>query len=69
MTGTDTLHDPVGIAYQARFKDIIDVANESTIENKVTEQLVDFNGSLDVTLASSQVTKKIKRKELMSLLS
>ena len=69
MTGTDTLHDPVGIAYQARFKDILDVANESTIENKVTEKLVDFNGSLDVTLASSQVTKKIKRKELMSLLS
>ena len=68
MTGTDSLHDPVGIAYQARFKDNIDVTNESTIENKVTEKLVDFNGSLDVTLASSQVTKKIKRKELVSLL-
>ena len=68
MTGTDTLHDPVGIAYQARFKDDIDVTNESTIGNKVTEQFVDFNRNLDVTLASSQVTKKIKRKELMSLL-
>ena len=68
MTGTDSLPDPIGIAYQARFKDDIDVTNESTIENKVTEQLVDFNRNLDVTLASSQVTKKIKRKELMSLL-
>ena len=68
MTGTDSLPDPIGIAYQARFKDDIDVTNESTIEHKVTEQLVDFNRNLDVTLASSQVTKKIKRKELMSLL-
>ena len=63
MTGTDTLHDPVGIAYQARFKDILDVTNESTIENKVTEQLVDFNKKLGVTLASSQVTKKIIKKK------
>ena len=37
MTGTDTLHDTVGIAYQARFKDNIDVTNELTIENKITE--------------------------------
>ena len=68
MTGTNSLPDPIGIAYQARFKDDIDVTNESTIGNKVTEQFVDFNRNLDVTLASSQVTKKIKRKELMSLL-
>ena len=27
ITGTDTLHDIVGIAYQARFKDNIDVTN------------------------------------------
>ena len=37
MTGTDTLHDTVGIAYQARFKDNIDVTNELIIENKITE--------------------------------
>ena len=61
MTGTDTLHDTVGIAYQARFKDNIDVTNELTIENK-TEQVVDFNRNLDVTSASSQVIKKIKRR-------
>ena len=62
MTRTDTLHDTVGIAYQARFKDNIDVRNELTIENKITEQLIDFNRNLDVTSASSQVTKKIKRR-------
>ena len=61
MAGTDTLHDTVGIAYQARFKDNIDVTNELTIENK-TEQVVDFNRNLDVTSASSQVIKKIKRR-------
>ena len=62
MTGTDTLHDTVGIAYQARFKDNIVVRNELIIENKITEQLIDFNRNLDVTSASSQVTKKIKRR-------
>ena len=62
ITGTDTLHDTVGIAYQARFKDNIDITNESTIENEITEQLVDFNKNLDVTSASSQVTKKTKRR-------
>ena len=61
MAGTDTLHDTVGIAYQARFKDNIDVTNELTIENK-TEQVVDVNRNLDVTSASSQVIKKIKRR-------
>ena len=64
MTGTDTLHDTVGIAYQARFKDNIDVRNELTIENKITEQLIDFDRNLDVTSASSQVTKKIKRRRV-----
>ena len=59
MTGTYTLHDTVGIAYQARLKDDIDVTNESTTENIVTEQLVDFKRNLDVTPDSSQVTKKI----------
>ena len=49
VTGTDTLYDTVGIAYQARFKDNIDVANELTIQNKITEELVDFNRNLDVT--------------------
>ena len=62
LTGTDTLHDTVGIAYQARFKDNIDVTNELTIENKITEGLVDFNRNLDVTSASFQVTKKIERR-------
>ena len=60
MTGTDTLHDTVGIAYQAQFKDNIDITNELTIENKITEQLVDFNRNFDVTSASSHVTRKIK---------
>ena len=64
MTGTDTLHDTVGIAYQARFKDNIVVRNELIIENKITEQLIDFNRNLDVTSASSQVTKKIKRRRV-----
>ena len=62
MTGTDTLHDTVGIAYQARFKDNIDITNELTIENKITEQLVEFNRNFDVTSASSQVTRKMKRR-------
>ena len=34
MTVTDTLHDTVGIAYHARFRDNIYVTNESTIEKK-----------------------------------
>ena len=62
MTRTDTMHDTVGIAYQARFKEDIDVTNESTIKNIVTEQLLDFNRNLDVTSASFEVTKKIKRR-------
>ena len=53
---TDTLHDTVGISYQARFKDNIDVTNESSTENILTEQLVDFNKNWDVTSGSSQVT-------------
>ena len=35
MTGT--LHDTVGTTYQARFKDDMDVTNETTTENIVTE--------------------------------
>ena len=43
MTGTDTLHDTFSVAYRARFKDDIDVTNESTTENIVIKQLVAFN--------------------------
>lgn len=60
MTGTDPLHDIVGIAYQARFEYDIDITNESTTANIVTEKLVDFKRNLYVTPASSQVTTKTK---------
>ena len=60
MTGTDTLNDIVGIAYQARFEYDTDITNESTTANIVTEQLVDFKRNLYITPASSQVTTKTK---------
>ena len=56
------MHDTVGISYQARFKDDMDVTNESTTKNIETEQLVDFNRNLNLTSASFEVAKKIKRR-------
>ena len=42
MTGTDILHNKVGITYQASFKDKFNVPYESVTDHVVTENLADF---------------------------
>ena len=56
MPGANILHNRVGIAYQAWFKDKFNASDKSITEDMVTEQLADFSRNMDATsLSTSQI--------------